>query len=208
MESRPRTRKFLGGHTTGVETSPDSVPADYEVVRGTDFLVPRREVFAAYGADLPYDVIFAVGFDGVTSPVIDVRYRMRPDTREPVTATRVREVPLDQLVREAILRHRSVFRRVAPDQLRAVPDAERVAAYEPEMVRGRYSGRRRIADEDLVRVAEVYRLAVARGAAPTAAVQRELQLPTRNTAKKWVKRARELRFLQPAPGERRGGLTR
>jgi hypothetical protein len=61
---------------------------------------------------------------------------------------------------------------------------------------------RRIPDEDLIRVAEVYRRALALGQPPTAEVERELKLRSRAQAARWVSKARRAHFLGPAPALR------
>lgn len=205
---RPRERRVVGRGTLGVQVRPTEVAEGYERVRGSDFLVARIEPFVAFGGDLPFDVVFVVGFDGVQSPLLDVRFSVRPDRMEAVTATRIRVIPLDALVQEAVMEHRAVFREVSPGELHAVSDSARHNVYVEAMAASRFASRRRISDDDLRRVAEVYRLAVARRQPPTSAVREELRLSNRNVARKWVQRARQEGFLEPAPGERRGGLIR
>jgi hypothetical protein len=203
--ARPSKREIVGGQGRAFDTKPEIVADEYKKVPGTDFLVRKQETFLAYGGELPFDVLMTIGFDGVESPLLDVRFMVRPDRQFPVTATRARLVPLDALVREATLQHRSVYRESKPGHLRAVSTEERQASYALVVESGRFASRRRISDEDLRSVAEVYRLFGTSGS-PTAAVQQELNLPNRNVAKKWVQRARERGFLEPAQGERRGGV--
>lgn len=54
-----------------------------------------------------------------------------------------------------------------------------------------------ISDDELQRVADIYRAANARRKPPTAAVAREMNVP-RSTAAKWVMKARERDLLEPA----------
>jgi hypothetical protein len=187
---------------------PEEVIDEYEHVRGSDFLVARRSPVIAFGGELPFDVLLIIGFDGITSPLLDVRFMARWDTEEPVTSTRIRQVPIDQLAQEAIRNHRLVFREVQPGHLQVVLEQDRRVAYLAAMDSDRYASRRRILDADLLSVAEAYRVAVAESKPPTAAVEQQLGLPNRNVAKKWVQRARSAGFLEPAPGPRRGGVQR
>jgi hypothetical protein len=92
---------------------------------------------------------------------------------------------------------------------RLVPDEHgRVRVYAPafdDQGTGRASaGRHDVnGDEDLERVAALYRRAAATGAAPSAAIAAEFGI-TRATARKWVQRARARGFLGPALGRRAG----
>ncbi len=65
----------------GHKMSPEGVKHELTPVLGSDLLVPTRETFVAYGGDLPFDVVFVVGFDGVQSRVLSVRYLVRPDEK-------------------------------------------------------------------------------------------------------------------------------
>jgi len=205
---RPPERVIACRVVLGHEMSPERVKHELTPVLESDLLVPTRERFVAYGGDLPFDVVFVVGFDGVQSRVLSVRYLVRPDREDPIRASRLRQIPLEGLVQAAITERRSVFREVAPGdlRLRAVSDEERRKVYESAVGSGQYAARWRISDEDLKRTAEVYRFAVANGQPPTAAVERELSLRNRNTAKKWVQGARRVGLLPPPPKERQGGI--
>ena len=136
--------------------APDRVAEEFVRVRNLDFLVRRVEPFVAYGGDLPFDVLLVIGFDGVLSPLLDLRFMVRWDREEPVTPTRTREVPVDELVREAIVHHRSIFQEREPGQLFVVSDGARRAQYAAAADSGRYEARRRISDTELRHVVQSY----------------------------------------------------
>jgi len=174
-------------------------------VDGTGLWVYEAQWVAAIGGDLPADVLMRLVFDGANTRCDELRLWERPDGGR-ITATTFRQVPLDTLMRAAIDR-RVVY---------TVGDDGRPIATYGESVKARYRkglaslaarGRRRTGDDELERVAATYRAAVADGGNPTAAVERELRLPNRNTAKKWVQRARAAGKLPAALGERRGGIA-
>jgi hypothetical protein len=186
---------------------PEVLKRRYVAIPGTSVYVPALEPFIAIGGYLPYDVVFVVGFNGVESPVEEVKYSRRPDGGAPVTATVIRSLRLEPLVKQAISENRTAFRRVSDTQVERVTPDERQRIYVPAMERSRGESRRRITDEDLKGVANVYLRALAELKNPTKAVQEEMKLPNRNTAKKWVQASRRAGFLSPALGERRGGAN-
>jgi hypothetical protein len=203
---RPRHVVIGSDPIAGIESSPENLESDYVRIRESSLMVPRREAFAAAGGDLPYDVIFIVGFDGIESPVEDVRYLRRPNG-PPVTSTLIRTVRIDPLVKQAISEYRTAYRRKSDTLLVWVGPDERQSVYLTAMDRSVGESRRRITDSDLRRVAKVYLHALADRVNPTEAVEKELRLPNRNTAKKWVQASRRAAFLPPALGERRGGAN-
>ena len=203
---RPPERRVVTSNFYARQMAPEAVALEFEHVRGSDLLVARIQAFLAFGGDLPFDVVLIVGFDGVQSSLVEARFSVRPDRAAPVTSARTRTVPLHALVQEAIFTSRGVYREIAPGDLRPVSDLERQDVYVKVMAANRFASRRRVSDDELQFVDEVYRLAIARRENPVAAVQRDLRLPNRNVARKWVQSARRRGFLAPAPGERRGGL--
>ena len=178
----------------------------YVQMADNDLWVPAREAFLAYGGDLIYDVIMVVGFDGVHSPLLEVRYLVRPDIQKPISTTLTRSIRLDPLLRRAISECRSAYRLVEDNHVTWVSPQERQAVYLPAIKRGRGESRRYVKDRELERVAEIYRRAIGDRRSPTKAVEDELRLPNRNVAKKRVHMARARGFLPPSPGERRGGI--
>ena len=120
----------------------------------------------------------------------------------PVTTDMLRRVPVGRLTR-FVERHQMIavggWSRAGADDWKAYVRARK---------RQEAKGRRRLTDDDLRRVAAVYRAALADGEAPTAAVHRELRLRSRGQAARWVKRAREEGHLGPAPGRRQQGEIR
>lgn len=202
---RPPQRTVATYRTVGLRMHPEDIDADFARVGRSEFLVARQTPFVVYGGDLPFDVLLVVGFDGVNSPLLDLRLMSRWDTAEPVTSTRLRKVPVDQLVREAVTNHRPVFRQESPGVLVIVQDEEQRSAYVTAVTDERNSSRRRTNEDELVHVAWVYRLAVLKSMPPTRAVQDALHLPNRNIARKMVERARAKGYLEPAVGPRRGG---
>jgi len=204
-QERPRSVVMGSQSFVGMEMAAEDLEKRFIPIKGTDVYVPARESFYAAGGELPYDIAFVVGFDGIESPLEEVRYSRRPDGGEPVTATKIRTVRLDPLVNQAIGEHRTAYRRQSETLIVRVSPAERQTVYLAAMERSRGESRRRIGDEDLKRTADVYMRALAERSNPTKAVQDQLRLPNRNVAKKWVQRARKAGYLSPAPTERRAG---
>ncbi len=197
-----------GDSTYGLQDRPEEIEANFVRLRGSQYLVARRYGFVAFGGELPYDMLGVLGFDGVESPLVEVRFLCRPDRSVPITASRIRAVPIDRIVQIVIESKRTVFREKEPGFLVKVSDEDRSAVYGGTAAGSRFASRRRISDEELQQTADAYRFAVAQRQPPTAAVQRELRLPNRNVAQKWVQRARRMGYLEPAPGERQGGISR
>lgn len=209
LPSRPEELTISGEQLFGEEMFPKAERVKYTQVERSECFIRSKEPFVAYGGELPFDVLFLLGFDGVESPVLDVRFTVRPDRPLPVTAARLREIPLQKLVSMAIADHRAIFRRIGPGKFVRASGEEHRRLYTADLEQPMpYTTRRRISDEDMQRVTEVYRLAVANRERPTEAVERDLGLLNRNMAKKWVERARRLGYLEPAPGERKAGLQR
>lgn len=209
--TRPRKITVKTPIVYSMESDPKQIEKDYVRVRGSDFFVRRMSTYAAFGGRLEYDLIFIIGCDGVRSGLMDVRYMQRPEPKaKPITATRLRAVPLDRLVKEAMTTHRAVFRRPEPDLVVLVRDeAERSGVNATSLDARRYTARTSASDEQLQRVADEYRLAVAHGDRyPTKHVQIALELPTRDIAAKWVARARRDGLIPPAPRRGQGGFNR
>jgi hypothetical protein len=133
---------------------------------------------------------------------IDLRIATNAD--HPITSDALRRVRVGQLIQFAE-DHPMLFQGSLTEGAWATEGGRDRAAYLRARRRQEAQGRRRISDEDLTRVAAVYRAALIAGRPPTAAVQGELRLRTRGQAARWVKRAREEGFLGPAPGRRRPG---
>jgi hypothetical protein len=84
-------------------------------------------------------------------------------------------------------------------------DADQRRQYLAARRREERAGLRRVTTDDLRRVADAYRAALAAGQPPTVAVQHALGLNSRGQAARWVEKAREAGILGPAPGWRRAG---
>jgi hypothetical protein len=171
-----------------------------------DLYIGDTQWFAGVGGDLPYDVLFEVVHSVEESRCDAVVFLRRPDRPEQVTAAGVRRVPIGSLIRQAREEAPVAYgldpnRGYVPVDFRSPPEAVRESM--DEFVAGRF---RRTPSSVLRHVAEVYRDAVRRGVPPTKAVEQQLRLPNRDVAKKWVQRARKAGLLEPAPGERKGGL--
>jgi hypothetical protein len=115
------------------------------------------------------------------------------------------EVPIEQ-VRSL----QKAGRLVLHPHSRLTPDQQgKVRLYAPafgdgsDARRARLTPRRPQSDDDWRRVAEIYRRAVAGGAAPSEAIAEEFGVSTA-TARKWVQRTRERGFLHAALGRRAG----
>ncbi len=175
-------------------------------IKGTDLWVPAREAYVAFGGDLDYDVVLVIGFDGINSPLLDARFTCRPDRGVPATSTQIRTILLDHLVRKAISENRTAYRHVSPTRLVRVSPEERQASSLHSVTKATGESRRRITDDQLRRVADVYLTTVGERRNPTRAVEEQLRLQNRNVAKKWVQKARAAGFLAPSLGERRWGV--
>ena len=186
--------------------SSDELRNLYVLMNNTDLWVPKREAFIAYGGDLIYDVVLEVGFDGIESPLLEVRYRRRPDLNKAITSTSIRSIHLEPLIRRAISECRTAYRIVEEGRLWRVSPQDRRAIYLPAITNAKRHSRRYVTDTDLERVAQIYVRAVGDRRNPTKAVEEELGLSNRNVAKKRVQMAREGGFLPPSLGERRGGI--
>jgi hypothetical protein len=156
---------------------------------------------------LPYLVRAVVENTPAGPRCVDLRLVARPDD-EPITSEGLRRVPLgrvlDEVERDTVVWHEKGHGvwAVASGE----PSRRDRAAYRRTLARRQAQGRRWRLDESTLRkVADVYRRAVAAGAAPTAAVQRHFGLNTRGQAAKWVQRARQEGQLGPAPGRRKKG---
>jgi hypothetical protein len=203
---RPRHIEIESEQTYGIKVLPEAFDRDYVAVGGTDLWLPRRGAFLAFGGDLHYDIVFVVHFDGVASTLGEVRYSVRPDKKIPVSTTRIRTIPLEPLLRRAVDECRIAYRKVGPAEIWRVSPEDRQTQFVPVMKRAASETRRRITDEQLQQVADIYQLALSEGIHPTKAVHEQLGLPSGNTAKKWVAKARAKGFLAPAPGQRRAGI--
>jgi hypothetical protein len=163
----------------------------------TRFVVPQR--FTATGASADVGVKLTVETDdhGVARcTAIELR---QLDGGEPITGATLRKLPSPtRLMREALA--------VAAGEVRALPDGgaradfggHDVADFERHVRRPRRGSP--LSDEELDRVAKVYRAALDRDEPATQAVADELHL-ARSTAARWVAKARARGILGPAlPG--------
>ncbi len=201
---RPDLVVVESDRTVGYDMSAGDLAASFVRMEGTDLELPRRQAFVAFGGDLPFDVLFIIDFDGRVSTLSEVRFRQRPDRPLSVSTTTMRGIQLQSLVDRA-LKIRTAFRRVSDNEVRRATTDEERRAYLRATQNGRGESRRRVPDDELRQVAAHYRVA-SMGRDPTRAVQEALGYPTRDIAKKRVRSARKLGFLEPAPGERRGGI--
>jgi|GEM_PF-3001764 hypothetical protein len=191
---------------TSTQIWPIANGGDLIEVEGTGLWIYEARWYAALGGELPYDVLMRIVFDGVNTRCDELRMLERPDDRRPLRSSDLRAIPMDWLLRTAI-DQQTVYHLGENDQLVAVYGKTAKQSYRKGLATLAARGRRRTTEDQLERVAKVYRAAVASGQPPTAAVERELRLKNRNTAKKWVQRARAAGCLPPALGERRGGMA-
>lgn len=145
--------------------------------------------------DLPYDVDVIV----VNRPDGPVLTRLTVTMRnEPVTARVFRSVPVQRLLREAVA-GQPVYRVNADGSAGRLRDGDEgaadVAAYVSAVEHEQSLGRRRIPGDDLAKVGDVYRAAVADGDPPVRAVQQQLRLRSRGQASRWVRAARIAGYL-------------
>jgi hypothetical protein len=167
---------------------------------GDRFMVP--ETFTLEVDDLGLDclVILEVDNTGPEPACVEVRAKRRSNG-PPVTGTTLRGVRLGTYLREgtemaaAPVVDRDVMMTVYPADDEHIPAYRRARGQEKQPSR-------RIPDETLARVAEVYRRALGLGQPPTAAVERELKLRSRAQAARWVAKARSAKLLGPAPALR------
>jgi hypothetical protein len=174
-------------------------------LEGTDLLLPMYQWVYALGGDLPVDILLRLDFDGSNTTCGELRFLKRPDRPAPMSATNLRRVPLDSLMRAASDR-RTTYTLRGGTPIAIFGDGIK-DEYRQGLAELARRERQRTPDSDLERAAAVYRSAAAAGEPPTAAVERELRLKTRDQAKKWVQRARRAGYLPPATGERVGGVT-
>jgi len=206
-EGRPQKVMIAPEPDVGVGATAEALESEFKAIKGTDLLVPAREVFLAFGGDLTFDVTMIIGFDGTSSPLLEVRHALRPDVGRPVTATSIRATRIDELVKKAISENRTAYRKTSATTMMMVSSEERESIYLAAMRGALGETRRRISNDQLQTVANVYRMAINDRKNPTEAVEKAMGLPNRNMAKKWVQKSRAAGFLPPALGERRGGAA-
>jgi hypothetical protein len=130
-----------------------------------------------------------------------------------ITAEGLRRVSLPTLLRAMEGGFLNIFNYRLDDQGRVVVSHATTRAggnenrrrYRRAVKRAGEKYRRRVPDDDLRRVADAYRRAIASGFHPTAAVEEELRLRSRAQAGRWVMKARNAGHLGPAPSRRRPG---
>jgi|SRR5665213_2776130 len=203
---RPRQVLIEPDPAVGVVMSAADLERTFVPMSGTELWVPAREAYVAFGGDLAFDVVMEIGFDGVRSPLREVRYRQRPDKPQSVTSVLIRTIRLDALVRRAISENRTAYRRISDQEMVSVSPEERIAIFGFASRELERTSPRRPSDKQLQRVVEVYLRAISERRSPTKAVEDELRLPSRDAAKKLVQKARAEGLLPPAPGPRRGGV--
>jgi hypothetical protein len=161
--------------------------------------------------ELPCLVSLVVENVGAEPHCCELHVMARPGG-EPVTGETLRRVPVADLVGRVVAAQPVWVRTDDPDTWQLLDstgdldltgqDRSELNAYVRARRRDEVKGRRRISDDDLRRVAEAYRAALARGSAPTQEVRSVLRLRTDAQAARWVMRARQEGFLGEAP--RRG----
>jgi hypothetical protein len=161
--------------------------------------------------DLPYLVSLVVENVGAEPRCCELHVLARPDGA-PVTSENLRRLPVGELVRRVVaeqdvwVSETGDFPWTLLDRTNtgdpAGRDREEFHAYLRARKREERRGRRRITDDDLRRVADTYRRALAQGEPPTQAVKDALVLKNTARAARWVMRARQEGFLGEAP--RRG----
>lgn len=159
-------------------------------------------------ADLPYDVAVHVKIANGVLTCTSLEARQRDDGPL-VTSAGIRQIPVADVLRSvaAYADEWAMKGSTAEGYSWPLNGGER-SAYLQRRRRAERKGRRRITDDELELVAKTYRAAMARGQAPTVAVQVELHLNTREQAARWVRKAREAGHLEPAPGPRMKGEAR
>lgn len=161
--------------------------------------------------DLPYLVSLVVENVGAEPHCCDLHVLARPGG-PPVTSENLRRLPVAELVRRVVaeqdvwVSETGDFPWTLLDPASGADPAGRdrreFDAYLRARLREEAKGRRRITDDDLRRVADAYRLAMAQGNPPTQEVRAAMHLRTDAQAARWVMRARQEGFLGEAP--RRG----
>jgi hypothetical protein len=126
--------------------------------------------------------------------------RFEPESLdEDLTTTAIREVPLGEVVNECFAAAIHAMDPNAKGNLIRgrieLSDDERALAYPKGALRSKQ--RRPLTDDELKRIADVYRAAAAKGLAPTKRIADVMHV-TRSTARRWVARAVDGGFLDPA----------
>jgi hypothetical protein len=173
----------------------------------------RSEETTVDRSDLPYVLTIQLSHSDDGRSVCS---RLVVEQREggtPVTSDGMRRLPLARLIRDLMAEPpRLIMKRQGESLVPVTPGDESfeddLAAYLQERRKAERKGRRRVTDEDLQRVADVYRKALHDTQPPGLAVQRVLKLRTPEQARRWISKAREAGFLGEAPGPRQIGEKR
>lgn len=176
---------------------------DMTQVAGTEMWIQSKQWLTIVGGSLPCIVQLLIEFDGKTSRCLEVRCSTRR-SEDRVTATVFRQIPVDDLQRAATQEITRFYRQDSEGRFFSTPFTHGTDA---ETRQHAHARRRRISVDDLEAAAAVYLRAIASGQHPTAAVERELGLANRNTAKKRVQQARTAGLLGPSIGERQAGAS-
>lgn len=186
----------------------DEADEEHPLVFIGEDLAVYRDVELRVTDEGDYDVSMVARYEAGRRHCTELTVRARLGGRW-VTSDGLRGLPVARMLREAEWQQPHLLRRPGASSRYGSGEgdsrAKGNAAYQRARRNAERQGRRRITDEDLRRVAEVYRSAGSTGRPPTAAVEHELHLRTRAQAARWVRRAREEGFLNPAPGPRQQG---
>jgi hypothetical protein len=175
------------------------------LVGGGRFEVPERFTIRADDPDLPCVVELHIDNTGTEPACAEVRVTGRPGGPA-VNGAMLRAVRVGEYLREgadcAVMKvHTGTTGRTVT--VWPVPDEEEAASRRAR--RREKQPNRRITDDELARVADVYREALSVKKPPTAEVQQRLRLKSRAQAARWVSKARKAGFLGPALEWRRAG---
>lgn len=175
-------------------------------VVGERFEVLERFWLVVDDPELAYLLELGVDSRDGTAKCVELCCRQR-EGGPPVTAEGLRRVRVSRYLADPTIHE--VWQRRPQSSGRTlytpVVGGDDLADYLRARRREERRGRRRITDDDLRRVADVYRVALASGAAPTAEVEAKLRLQSRAQAARWVAKAREAGYLDAAPGPRKAG---
>ncbi|MDQ3342191.1 MAG: hypothetical protein M3425_02790 [Actinomycetota bacterium] len=172
------------------------MPAAYEV-RLTATAEDSHEL-------MPYHLVL----DVETSDDGPVCTGMQVNRREggaPITSNGLRRVPVAKLLRITATAVAAKSAAAGPGRITVSPlHTDGVGDFYARYRQGPRRDGGPLTDDELTRVAEVYRAALQVGDPPTAAVAQVLHA-SRSTAGRWVMQARRRRLLAPAPGPRQAG---
>ena len=171
---------------------------DEELLSHGEFAIPRSFFFLWVGWQAEYGTALRVCIDR-GEPICDwVSVRRRPGGRS-VSAAQLRKLGLPRLIRAAVERAGGRIDLQSGAFTPAVLlEADQREQFSRALGEGQRKPRRgkRLQDDELRQVADVYRSAFELGRPPTAAVQDEFRIAY-PTAGRWVMEARRRGFLPP-----------